>query len=224
MSGWKPILYLITPDYIGEGFFRLVEDALDGGPDVLQYRDKKSTRQTRTEVARRLRRMCHDRGVAFVVDDDPYVARDSGADLLHVGRDDPSIEEAREVVGNMPIGSSSYCSTSLARDLERRGSAYVAFGAFFRSPSKPEAALCDKKTITEGLRAVRIPVYAIGGISQTNVKPLLEQGVSGVAVISSVFSSENPKRAVLEYSGILAEYRCDRDPLSWFRRAGQAGP
>ncbi|WP_075056690.1 thiamine phosphate synthase [Thermogymnomonas acidicola] len=103
MSGWKPILYLITPDYIGEGFFRLVEDALDGGPDVLQYRDKKSTRQTRTEVARRLRRMCHDRGVAFVVDDDPYVARDSGADLLHVGRDDPSIEEAREVVATCPL-------------------------------------------------------------------------------------------------------------------------
>ncbi|WP_162509317.1 thiamine phosphate synthase [Thermogymnomonas acidicola] len=91
-------------------------------------------------------------------------------------------------------------------------------------PLEARGSLCDKKTITEGLRAVRIPVYAIGGISQTNVKPLLEQGVSGVAVISSVFSSENPKRAVLEYSGILAEYRCDRDPLSWFRRAGQAGP
>ena len=185
-------LYLLTPDYYGEGFFQKLQLALDAGIDLLQYRDKINPYSVKLDVSRRIRRITVDYDVPLIIDDDPALAGECYADGVHVGRDDPSIAEVRDILGDVIIGYSTYGDIQRALQGQKDGASYVAFGSFFPTTSKEGAELCDLRVLEEAKKILNIPIFAIGGINEDNVGRIMQYGISGVAVISSIFSSADP--------------------------------
>ena len=107
---------------------------------------------------------------------------------VHLGRDDDDIASAREQLGDQAIiGASCYNRFELAEQAQAAGADYVAFGALFASPTKPDATVADIGLLQRARRELRLPVCAIGGIHADNAVPLLDAGADMLAVISAVF-------------------------------------
>jgi len=203
-------LYVITDKKLipRDRFFETVEKALRGGADVLQLREKDTPIAEQISLARRLRDLTREYGIPFIVNDFPEVALRSGADGVHIGRGDVSLEEARRILGrHAVIGVSCYGGVEEALDLERRGADYVAFGAVFPTPTKEDAPLMGSLDILrEAREKLKIPVVAIGGINKENVEEVLKAGVDAVAVVSAVFGADDPERAARELKSIISRY------------------
>src|SRR5512142_186325 len=132
-------LYAIT-DGPRDDLVAACEAAIDGGAVLLQYRDKTGDSARRLDEARALAELCARRQVALIVNDDVDLALASGAMGVHLGEDDADIASARAKLGPCAIvGVSCYDSIERARVLAAAGADYLAFGAFFPSPTKPSA-------------------------------------------------------------------------------------
>jgi thiamine-phosphate pyrophosphorylase len=179
-------LYAITPEAAdGAVLLRSVAQALEGGIAMLQYRRK--GRQN-IEEARTLARLCRDRAVPFVVNDDVALALDCGADGVHLGRDDGDPAAARAALKGRVLGVSCYDSLAAARAAVAAGADYVAFGSVFDSPTKPSAVRAPL-SLFAAARPLGVPLVAIGGITLENTPQLLAAGADCVAVISDLFDA-----------------------------------
>ena len=183
-------LYALTPDLAdSETLLRQVAQALEGGIAMLQYRSKG---KQRADEARILARMCRDRAVPFVVNDNVELALECGADGVHLGREDGGLAAARVKLdgrlGGKLLGASCYDSLPAARAAVAAGADYVAFGSVFPSPTKPAAVRAPLSLFGEA-RALGVPLVAIGGITLQNAAQLLGAGADGLAVISDLFEA-----------------------------------
>jgi len=183
-------LYAITPELVDTGtLLRSVAQALDGGIAMLQYRRKG---KQHIEEARTLARMCRDRAVPFVVNDNIALALECGADGVHLGRDDGGLAAARVRLdgrlGGKLLGASCYDSLASARAAVAAGADYVAIGSVFPSPTKPAAVRAPLGLFGEA-RSLGVPLVAIGGITLQNTPQLLAAGADCVAVISDLFEA-----------------------------------
>lgn len=195
-------LYAIT-DGPRADLLDVVAQALAGGVRVLQYRDKTAAATRRRDEAASLKRLCTAHGVPLIVNDDVALALEVGADGVHLGEDDGSLAEARAALGKQAIiGVSCYDSLARARAAAAAGADYLAFGAFFPSPTKPHA----RRTSPELLRqsaALGLPRVAIGGITPDNGAPLIEAGADCLAVISAVFGASDVCAAARRFADLF---------------------
>jgi len=150
-------------------------------------------------VAQKLKPICHKHEVAFILNDNPELAVDCGADGVHIGREDGGIKAARAIVGDdMVIGATCHDSRHFSMSAGEEGADYVAFGAFFPTTSKTPEALEKWGTPTVDIlnwwnEMMELPCVAIGGITAENAKPIIEAGADFIAVISAVWN--HPKGA-----------------------------
>jgi thiamine-phosphate pyrophosphorylase len=180
-----------------------VAAAIRGGAAVVQYRDKNPI--DAVLLARDLVKLCHRRDVPLIINDDVELAVQTGADGVHLGKEDGHIAEARKRLGaGAIIGVSCYNSVERAVEAEQGGATYVAFGRFFPSSSKPLAAPAQIETLRQAKRALRIPIVAIGGILPDNGAPLLEAGAGVLAVIGGIFDHQ-PEQSARAYSPLFRE-------------------
>jgi thiamine-phosphate pyrophosphorylase len=198
-------LYLITPD--AREPVRLRERVLPLLPfaTCLQLRCKSMAGDALRETASLLRADCRDAGVPFIVNDDARLAREVGADGVHLGEHDGDIAWARALLGDDAIiGASCYDDLQRARDAAAAGADYIAFGAFFPSSTKPNARRASIELLRDSA-ALGLPRVAIGGISPENARPLVEAGADLLAVVSGVFGATDPVAAARAYrKAILA--------------------
>lgn len=197
-------LYLVTPDYAPGRFFSIVEDAIAGGIDMLQYRDKSNTKQVQLEVAKKLNSMCRSSGIPFIVNDDLDVAVASGANGIHIGADDVPYKEARKALRNGVVGVSVYADVEKAVEYEKLGADYVSFGPFFYTDSKKDAKVYDLEVLGQIRGRLKVPVFVIGGISEKNISQVMKYGINGVAVISAIFNSSDPKTTVQKLKRLIS--------------------
>lgn len=170
----------------------LATDYLEGGVGILQLRDKKRTESPEAqkvfqERARQIAGLKRLYRFTFIVNDDLEVAGTVGADGVHVGENDFSIEECRKRLGpSFTIGYSAH-SLEEALRAEREGADYVAFGAIYptrhKGPGHPIQGIEKLKNV---VRALRVPVVAIGGIGRDNIGDVLATQVASVAMISAL--------------------------------------
>lgn len=175
----------------------LTEAVLCGGGSVVQLRDKRSTARQTLELARRIRSICADFDVPFIVNDRVDIALASGADGVHLGPDDVPVKAARQMVDqNFVIGGSAG-TVEAARRLEAEGADYLGVGAIYEArQSKPDASPPrGPEAIAAVVEAVDIPVVAIGGIDATNAREPIEYGARGVAVIRALSEADDPESA-----------------------------
>ncbi|AWV08421.1 thiamine phosphate synthase [Marilutibacter maris] len=193
-------VYAITPDSADtEPLLRRVAVVLDAGIAWLQYRNKTASAALRHAQASALLQACRAHGVPLIVNDDWQLAARIGADGAHLGEGDGDIARAREALGHDAlIGASCYDDAGLARAAVAAGASYIAFGAFFPSPTKPNARRAAPALLaaTAGLG---VPQVAIGGITPDNARPIVSAGADLVAVISGVFDAPDPAAAVRAY-------------------------
>jgi len=194
-----------------------VAAALRGGAAAIQYRDKRGGGARRAAQARRLRALCAERGVAFIVNDDVTLARAVEADGVHVGREDAPLEAARAALGSEAVVGVS-CNDRLERALiaQTGGASYVAFGRFFASRTKPGAVGAAPELLRRARPRLRLPIVAIGGITPENGAVLLAAGADVLAAIHGVFGGPDPEAAARAYARLF-----DADPA---RRAGGNRP
>ena len=191
-------LYAITdgprPDLLAA-----VKAALRGGVALLQYRDKTADSARRAFEARALRELCARFEIPFIVNDDVELALAAGADGVHLGEDDGDIAAARARLGaGAIIGVSCYDSPARARHLAAAGADYLAFGAFFPSPTKPNARRATPEMLREA-KPLGLPLVAIGGVTPDNARPLIDAGADFLAVISGIFAQADPEAAARRY-------------------------
>jgi thiamine-phosphate pyrophosphorylase len=152
-----------------------VAQALAGGARVLQYRDKTADAARRHAEAAALKQLCDTHAVPLIVNDDVALADDVAA--------------ARAALGaGAIIGVSCYDSLERARAAAAAGADYVAFGAFFPSPTKPQAVRASLDLLRQSA-TLGVPRVAIGGITPDNAPSLVEAGADFLAVISAVFAA-----------------------------------
>lgn len=198
-------LYVITdPGLIGGAKLApAVEAALRGGAAMVQYRDKRTGKSRRLREVKELLALCRHYGVPLIVNDDVPLARQSGADGVHLGRDDADPAQARAVLGpRAMIGISCYDSLQHAYEAARAGADYVAFGSFFPSATKPDAAPASLELLHEARRQLDIPIAAIGGIMPDNGAALIRAGADWLAVIRGVFATPDIEAAARRYAAL----------------------
>ena len=193
----------------GASLERAVEGAVAGGARVIQYRDKSADGRRRRSEAGALVAICRRHGVPLIVNDDVELARELGADGVHLGREDTAYEEARTRLGaGFVIGVSCYDEIERAENAQALGADYVAFGAMFPSTTKPGAVPAGIGVIERARSRVRVPIVAIGGITPDNGGSLVEAGADMLAAVSGVFAQPDTREAASRYARLF-EYRAE---------------
>jgi thiamine-phosphate pyrophosphorylase len=202
-------IYGITSGEFGMGHLEAAGILLEAGVRIVQYREKSRPARAMVEEARAIRELCSSYGAIFIVDDRADVAYASDADGVHLGQEDLPVERARRMLGGAIIGASASTPAEASR-AELEGADYIGAGSVFPSPTKVGSRVIGPEGLASIVRSVRVPVYAIGGIRLEHVRELRSLGVHGVAVISAILGSPDPKAAarafVEEWS--RADRRC----------------
>lgn len=199
-------LYLLTrEDETDASLFAGVSAALRGGARCVQYRDKSQNRERRQRQALGLLALCHQHQVPLIINDDVALAQRSGADGVHLGKDDVSVAEARACLGPQAlIGVSCYDQLERARAATEAGADYLAFGAFFDSITKPNAIRADPKLLNRATR-FGLPLVAIGGIHAGNAAALIRAGADAVAILAAIWTAPDPTAAARAISDLFVD-------------------
>ena len=194
------VLYAVTDRswLKGETVYDQVEKALKGGVTFVQLREKGLDAEEFRREAAEIKKLCASYRVPFVINDRVEIARAIDADGVHVGQKDQRPEEIRKILGPDKIIGVSARTVEQAVLAEKNGADYLGVGAAFSTSSKDDAERIDHETIRQICKAVSIPVIAIGGITQENIKELSGTGICGVAVISAVFAKDDIEKAAAE--------------------------
>lgn len=208
-NGDRCRLYLITPPAIDPAAFRdTLAAALDAG-DVacLQLRLKDVSDDSVRRAADILRPVAQARDVAFLMNDRPDLAVETGCDGVHVGQEDVTYNEARRIVGPQAIvGVTCHNSRHLAIVAAEQGADYVAFGAFFATGTKEPKTRAEPEILTWWSDIMAVPCIAIGGITVDNAPVLVKAGADFLAVVAGVWDYlEGPAAAVRAFNRIFAE-------------------
>ena len=166
-----------------------VEAALKGGATCVQLREKELDGAAFLEEAKVLAALCRRYGVPLIINDNVEVALASGADGVHVGQEDLTVEQVRRMAGDRLIVGVSAHSVEQALAAQAGGADYLGVGAVFATATKSDAHVLPRETLAEICRAVDIPVVAIGGIGEDNLLQLAGTGVGGAALVSAIFSA-----------------------------------
>lgn len=180
-----------------ERFLEIVDLAIDGGVNMVQLRDKEGDRSTRRiyEDGLRLRALCAARRVPLIVNDRLDLAMALGADGVHLGRSDLPVPVARRLWPGGGIFGASAAALAEAREAVLGGADYVGFGAVYSTATKPEAGEYGLDALELVSRSLPVPVIAIGGIGIDRAAEVMERGCAGIAVVSAVWGSPDPRAA-----------------------------
>lgn len=196
-------LYAITDERLitEKNFNKAIEAALQGGAKIVQYRDKSHDQKKRLRQASALQSLCQQYQSLCIINDDIELAQAVNADGVHLGKDDVALAQARQTLGdNAIIGVSCYNDLSLAIEAEENSANYVAFGAIFSSPTKPDAPCAGLDIITRAKQQLSIPVCSIGGITEKNIQQVIHNGCDMSAVISGIFAAKDIKTSARNLS------------------------
>lgn len=185
----------------------VVADALRGGLQAVQLREKDLTAAQLFELAVVLRRLTRDCGAKLLVNDRLDVALAVGADGVHLGAAGLPVAHARRILGNgLLIGYSAH-SAAEALQAQCDGADYVTLGPVYSTPSKAVYGQpLGVAVLAEARRNMRIPVFALGGIKQSCVADVLAAGAHGVALISAILASRDPAAETESLLRIIAQH------------------
>jgi thiamine-phosphate pyrophosphorylase len=189
-------LYLVcgsSPD--ASGLPDLLRDAVAGGVDIVQLREKELADGELVSVARALMALSERVGSLFVINDRPEVAREVGADGVHVGQDDMPVEQVRELVGpDMLIGLSTHAPSEIDA-VDPAVVDYIGVGPVHATPTKPGRAAVGLELVRYAAEHSPVPFFAIGGLDETNIAETVEAGAGRVCVLRAIADAEAPEAA-----------------------------
>ena len=181
----------------GSRLLRTAKIVLQSGANMIQLRDKRSSTNEVIETGLALRKLTMRYRAALIINDRLDVASAVDSDGVHIGRSDLSIRLARELIGPSKMIGASAASLDDARRAKRDGADYLGVGPVFKTPIKASTKACGIGLLKK-IRALKMPIIAIGGIDRGNISVLTRNGFKSVAVIRAVSESKDPLRATRE--------------------------
>ncbi|HUA74983.1 MAG TPA: thiamine phosphate synthase [Solirubrobacteraceae bacterium] len=187
----------------------VIRPAIAGGVEIVQLREKRLGDEELTAVANAAHALCERLGALLIVNDRPLVARESGADGLHVGQDDTPVEQAREIVGpDVLIGLSTHAPREI--DAARPAAAddtplvdYIGVGPVHETPTKPGRPAVGTELVAYAAANAKVPFFAIGGLNAANLHEVLTAGATRAVVLRAIADAEDPEAAARELRGLL---------------------
>ena len=185
--------YAITPNSLNEEtLYKKVSELLHEGVKLLQYRDKFRPPAEKFIISKKLRNICNKFDCLLIINDDAELAKEVGADGVHLGQKDTPYKEARNLLGsNSIIGISCQNNLELAFKAQSEGANYVAFGSVFKTESKNNVLHCSLEDLTSFVKEITIPSAAIGGINLGNFLEVKNSGVDMLAISSGLFLEDD---------------------------------
>lgn len=198
-------LYAITdPELMGEDLIPKTQQAILGGINILQYRNKTATPEQQEQEAATLARLCKKHNVIFIINDNIDLSIKVNADGVHLGQKDTNIQQAREQLGESKIiGITCNNQIEFAQAAQQQGADYVAFGRFFDSSTKPIAPQAEISILNAAHKLITIPIVAIGGITHDTASLLLNEGADMLAVIQGIFGQTDITKAARQFVDII---------------------
>jgi thiamine-phosphate pyrophosphorylase len=187
-----PLYAVLDPEQVGgRDAAAVLQDLLAGGAQWLQLRVKALAPRDFLELARRVRTETRRRGCKLIVNDRVDIALACGADGVHLGQEDLPLAAGRKLVGSKIIGISTH-DLDQAREAEQNGADYIGFGPMFGTATKDTGYAARGVAMLRQIRAgVNLPIVAIGGINEQNVRQVWQAGAESAAIISDILRAED---------------------------------
>jgi thiamine-phosphate pyrophosphorylase len=180
----------------GRDELEVARQIVDGGARAIQLREKQSKKRELWFVAQKLKELCSQAGVLFIVNDYLDLAMAVDADGLHIGQEDLPLAVVRRQLLIDRIVGCSITTVSQAMRAQNEGADYIAVGSIFPTTTKKEAIVVGVDTVRELKRTISTPLVAIGGINESNIGEVVAAGADAVAVVSAVLSEKDIRGAV----------------------------
>ena len=191
-------IYLVTDEKacLGKDFYACIEEAIKGGVKIVQLREKNISTKDFYEKALKVKEICKNYSVLFIINDRLDIAQAVEADGVHLGQSDMPIEKAREILKDRFLIGATARNVEEARRAELLGADYIGSGAIFGTSTKDNAKKLEMEELKKIVASVKIPVFAIGGININNVSSLKNIGLHGICAVSGILSEKDCKKAV----------------------------
>ena len=193
-------LYLITDStgFSEEEFLYRVEEGIKGGATLLQLREKDKTTREYIDLAEKVHKIAKKYNVPLIIDDRIDVAMAVDAEGVHLGQSDMPVNIARKILGEDKIIGATAKTVVQAVEAYENGADNLGVGAIYPTTTKVKTVLTSVDTLKEIVKAVPIPVNAIGGLNKDNIDILENTGIAGICVVSAVMKAENPQKSASE--------------------------
>jgi thiamine-phosphate pyrophosphorylase len=205
MNGLYPIVDVDSLKALKLDVLEFARQVLSANPQWVQLRAKHLSARETLELLRQLLALCEGSGAALFANDRPDLALLAGCEGVHVGQDDLSVQDVRSIAPTLRVGVSTHDLSQLREALEQRPD-YVAFGPVFATRSKqrpdPVVGLDGLASAVSLARAAKIPIVAIGGITQSNAAEIAAMGICG-AVIGAILPVDGDVEGVAQIAGRL---------------------
>ena len=200
----KRYIYLISPQKIrGSKFYEELEQVLKTNKvKYFQLRLKKISSSNLLKISRKIKKIVKKHNVKLLINDNPFIAKTISADGCHIGQKDIYFKSSRKILGkNKIIGVTCHNSKKLALKAQKNGANYVAFGSFFKSPTKKSAFGANLTILRWAQKKINMPTVAIGGINSSNYKKILSNGANFIACSSYIWNNKklNPISAINKF-------------------------
>lgn len=166
-----------------------VEEALKSGTTILQYRAKNKDTRELCDEAMILKEICEKYNCIFIINDRVDIALVVDADGVHLGQKDMKVKDARKILGENKIIGASTKNVEEAKIAVNEGADYLGVGALFETNTKKDADYVTAEMLGEIKKSVNIPIYGIGGITDSNLTKDIINNIDGVAVVSVILKS-----------------------------------
>lgn len=175
----------------GKSLAQAVEEAIKGGVTFIQLREKNTEYNEFKKIAISVKEITDKYKIPFVINDNVQLCREIDADGVHVGADDMSVKNAREILGSDKIVGGTARTLERAIQAFNEGADYLGIGAVFDTSTKSGTTHMTKELAQSINNSVNIPTVAIGGINKNNIANLRGYGISGIAVVSAIFAQKD---------------------------------
>lgn len=185
-------LYLVTNSdkYTEEEFLKRIEDALKGGVDILQLREKEKTDLEILNLGKKVKKICDEYKVPMLIDDKPHLAWALGCGV-HVGADDFPISLCRKLLGKDALIGATAKSVKAAKKAQEDGADYLGVGAIFETKTHVKTKRTSVETFKKIKETVDTDVYAIGGLNIENVDILKNSKADGICVVRAIMDADD---------------------------------
>ena len=190
----KKFIYLISPLTIKKSFYSdLIQIFKKNKVSFFQLRLKKNVFKKKLIIGKKIKKICKNFNVKFLINDDVLLAKKLGADGCHLGQKDMDILDARKIIGNKIIGVTCHNSIRLAKVAIKNKADYLAFGAFYLSKTKKVKYIASVSTLKKARRITNKPIVAIGGINSNNYQKLLLNKANFLAISGYIWNNKKIK-------------------------------
>ena len=187
-------LYLISPNKINNLFYNnLIQVLKLKKTSFFQLRLKKESLKNKIKIGNRVKKICKEYNVKFLINDDPFLAKKIDADGCHLGQNDMDINDAKKILKNKIIGITCHNSIKLAKKAIKNKADYIAFGAFNSSKTKNVKFIAKTNLLKKVNKLANTPIVAIGGINDINYKKLLLNKANFLAISGYIWNNKKLK-------------------------------